>query len=89
MLGSGTVTILEVYRALLASNYTPIHDVEWHFYSAVSGSTSWSQRWGSENASSPFQEEGGLLGSQAVVKDYVARDAKIQSQLQVGPFVYQ
>jgi len=45
----------------LASNYTPIHDVEWHFYSA---------------------EEGGLLGSQAVVKDYVARAAWVQSQLQ-------
>ncbi len=35
--GSGTVTILETYRALLAANFTPMHDVEWHFYSAVSG----------------------------------------------------
>jgi len=33
--GSGTVTILEAYRALLAANYTPIHDVEFHWYSAV------------------------------------------------------
>jgi len=59
--GSGTVTILETYRALLSANFTPIHDVEWHFYSA---------------------EEGGLLGSQAVVNDYVSREVKVKSQLQ-------
>ncbi|KAF8326535.1 uncharacterized protein EI90DRAFT_3228136 [Cantharellus anzutake] len=59
--GSGTVTILETYRVLLAANFTPIHDVEWHFYSA---------------------EEGGLLGSQAVVNDYVSQGAKVKSQLQ-------
>lgn len=35
IVGSGTVTILEAYRALLAANYTPIHDVEFHWYSAV------------------------------------------------------
>lgn len=34
--GSGTVTILEAYRALLVANFTPVHDVEFHWYSAVS-----------------------------------------------------
>lgn len=32
--GSGTVTILEAYRALIAANFTPVHDVEFHWYSA-------------------------------------------------------
>jgi len=31
--GSGTVTILETYRALLAANFTPVNDVEFHWYS--------------------------------------------------------
>lgn len=47
--GSGTVTILESYRALLAANFRPQRSVEFHWYSA---------------------EEGGLLGSQAVVLEY-------------------
>jgi leucyl aminopeptidase len=59
--GSGTVTILETYRGLLASNFTPINDVEFHWYSA---------------------EEVGLLGSQAVAKEYRAQGAKIKAQLQ-------
>jgi len=49
--GSGTVTILEAYRALLAADFRPARAVEFHWYSA---------------------EEGGLLGSQAVAKDYAA-----------------
>ena len=32
--GSGTVTILEAYRSLIAANFTPVHDVEFHWYSA-------------------------------------------------------
>lgn len=47
--GSGTVTILEAYRALIASGFAPKRTVEFHWYSA---------------------EEGGLLGSQAVARDY-------------------
>jgi len=65
--GSGTVTILEVYRALLAANYTPVHNVEWHFYSA---------------------EEGGLLGSQAVVSEYLSQGAKVKAQLQFDMTAY-
>jgi len=54
--GSGTVTILEAYRALLASDFRPNRTVEFHWYSA---------------------EEAGLLGSQAVAKDYQARGIKV------------
>jgi len=35
--GSGSVTILEAYRGLLAANFTPLHDVEFHWYSAEEG----------------------------------------------------
>jgi leucyl aminopeptidase len=54
--GSGSVTILEAYRALIASDFHPIQNVEFHWYSA---------------------EEGGLLGSQAVAKDYEKRGANV------------
>ncbi|KAJ3551860.1 hypothetical protein NM688_g4466 [Phlebia brevispora] len=35
--GSGSVTILESYRALLASNFRPVRPVEFHWYSAEEG----------------------------------------------------
>ncbi|KAF7316483.1 Peptide hydrolase [Mycena indigotica] len=35
--GSGTVTILEAYRALLISGYIPTSPLEFHFYSAEEG----------------------------------------------------
>jgi len=54
--GSGSVTILEAYRALIASDFRPVHPVEFHWYSA---------------------EEGGLLGSQAVAKDYESRGVNV------------
>jgi len=54
--GSGTVSILEAYRALIAADYQPLRTVEFHWYSA---------------------EEGGLLGSQAVAKDYHARSVEV------------
>ncbi|KAH8980228.1 peptidase [Lactarius akahatsu] len=54
--GSGSVTILEAYRALIASDFRPIQHVEFHWYSA---------------------EEGGLLGSQAVAKDYEKRGVNV------------
>ncbi|KDQ14786.1 hypothetical protein BOTBODRAFT_32551 [Botryobasidium botryosum FD-172 SS1] len=59
--GSGTVTILEAYRALIAADFRPTRDVEFHWYSA---------------------EEGGLLGSQAVAKDYASRHAPVRAQIQ-------
>lgn len=59
--GSGTVTILEALRGLLASGWQPETDVEWHWYSA---------------------EEGGLLGSQEVVREYVKRGTPIKAMLQ-------
>ncbi|CAK5262994.1 unnamed protein product [Mycena citricolor] len=47
--GSGTVTLLETYRGLLAAGYVPVSPLEFHFYAG---------------------EEGGLLGSSAIVNDY-------------------
>ncbi|KAF9076377.1 peptidase, partial [Rhodocollybia butyracea] len=35
--GSGSVTILESYRALLAADYRPVRTVEFHWYSAEEG----------------------------------------------------
>ncbi|KAJ7064722.1 Zn-dependent exopeptidase [Mycena amicta] len=35
--GSGVMTILEAYRTLLVSGYTPISPLEFHFYSAEEG----------------------------------------------------
>ncbi|EPQ50990.1 Zn-dependent exopeptidase [Gloeophyllum trabeum ATCC 11539] len=35
--GSGTVTILEAFRSLVASNFTPLYPVEFHWYSAEEG----------------------------------------------------
>jgi len=35
--GSGTVTILEAYRRLIAGNFTPTEDVWFHWYSAEEG----------------------------------------------------
>ncbi|KAI0066049.1 peptidase [Artomyces pyxidatus] len=35
--GSGSVTILEAYRALIASDFHPIENVEFHWYSAEEG----------------------------------------------------
>lgn len=32
--GSGTVTILESYRALISSNFRPVRPVEFHWYAA-------------------------------------------------------
>lgn len=61
--GSGSVTILESYRALLAADFHPQKTVEFHWYSA---------------------EEGGLLGSQAVAKDYQSRNANVIAMSQVS-----
>ncbi|KAF8897351.1 peptidase [Infundibulicybe gibba] len=54
--GSGSVTILESYRALIAADFHPVRTIEFHWYSA---------------------EEGGLLGSQAVAKDYETRSVNV------------
>ncbi|KAF8974389.1 peptidase [Flammula alnicola] len=59
--GSGSVTILESYRALIAADFRPVRTVEFHWYSA---------------------EEGGLLGSQAVAKDYEARSVNVLAMSQ-------
>ncbi|KIM45995.1 hypothetical protein M413DRAFT_441056 [Hebeloma cylindrosporum] len=59
--GSGSVTILESYRALIAADFRPVRNVEFHWYSA---------------------EEGGLLGSQAIAKDYEKRSVNVLAMSQ-------
>jgi len=54
--GSGSVSILESYRALLVADYHPVRSIEFHWYSA---------------------EEAGLLGSQAIAKDYESRSVNV------------
>lgn len=63
--GSGTVTILEVFRILMKDykegGFKPHHTLEFHFYSA---------------------EEGGLLGSYDVFKNYEAANETVIALLQ-------
>lgn len=59
--GSGSVTIFEAYRAIIAADYRPLRTVEFHWYSA---------------------EEGGLLGSQAVARDYAQRSIRVLAMSQ-------
>ncbi|KAJ1822508.1 hypothetical protein LPJ56_000739 [Coemansia sp. RSA 2599] len=58
--GSGTVTILEAFRALLHEGFKPERTVEFHWYAG---------------------EEGGLLGSQDVAREYKKRGAKVVGNL--------
>lgn len=60
--GSGTMSILESYRALLAADFHPVRTVQFQWYSA---------------------EEGGLLGSQAIAKDYEKRGVNVLAMSQV------
>ncbi|CAK5275475.1 unnamed protein product [Mycena citricolor] len=59
--GSGTVTLLETYRGLLAAGYVPVSPLEFHFYAG---------------------EEGGLLGSSAIVNDYEKAHKVVRGMLQ-------
>ncbi|KAI9492470.1 hypothetical protein BDB00DRAFT_929696 [Zychaea mexicana] len=59
--GSGTVTILEVFRTLVKNGFQPERPVEFHWYSA---------------------EEGGLLGSQEVAKQYNKEGREIVAMIQ-------
>ncbi len=81
--GSGTVTILEAYRALILSDFRPIEHVEFHWYSAEVDSSMCSTMLLNTNA---CPKEGGLLGSQAVAKDYEARGVNVIAMSQVSRF---
>lgn len=59
--GSGTTTIFEAFRLLLAHGFVPTRPVEFHWYSA---------------------EEGGLLGSQKIVRKYVEDGIKVAGMIQ-------
>jgi leucyl aminopeptidase len=74
------VTILESYRALLASDFHPVRPVEFHWYSAE---VNHFNVWCVLSLMFSFQE-GGLLGSQAVAQHYEARGLKVYAMSQVG-----
>ncbi|KAG9124044.1 Leucine aminopeptidase 1 [Ceratobasidium sp. 392] len=57
--GSGTVTILEAYRSLIAANFTPVHDVEFHWYSAEEGGLL-----GSQAVAKSYAEAGAKVAAQ-------------------------
>ena len=78
--GSGSVTILEAYRGLIKSDFRPVHAVEFHWYSAEVGSSKCSTTALDFNA---YLKEGGLLGSQAVAKDYEAKGINVIAMSQV------
>ncbi|KAI7860669.1 hypothetical protein BDC45DRAFT_492543 [Circinella umbellata] len=59
--GSGTVTILEVFRVLVENEFKPERPVEFHWYSG---------------------EEGGLLGSQEVAKQYYKEGRDVVAMVQ-------
>ncbi|KAF9158994.1 Leucine aminopeptidase 1, partial [Actinomortierella ambigua] len=59
--GSGSITILEVFRALVQKGFRPHRPVEFHWYSG---------------------EEAGLLGSQAVAKEYEAKKVDVIAMIQ-------
>ncbi|KAG0242969.1 Leucine aminopeptidase 1 [Actinomortierella wolfii] len=59
--GSGTITILEVFRALVQRGFRPHRPVEFHWYSG---------------------EEAGLLGSQAVAKEYEKKGVDVIAMIQ-------
>ncbi|KAI9461343.1 Zn-dependent exopeptidase [Boletus coccyginus] len=65
--GSGTVTILEAFRALVQAGFKPELPVEFHWYAA---------------------EEGGLLGSQDIVSEYVHQRKDIGAMIQFDMTAY-
>jgi len=78
--GSGTVTILEALRALLVSGFRPSRTVEFHWYAAEVWNILFKFRYFSADLES---QEGGLLGSQAIVKAYKKRKANVYAMTQV------
>ena len=72
---------MEAYRALLAADFHPVRAVEFHWYSGEVCTF----------IKHPllyvimFQKEGGLLGSQAIAKDYEARSVNVLAMIEVCP----
>jgi hypothetical protein len=79
--GSGSVTILEAYRALIKSDFRPVQHVEFHWYSAEVSSSIWPATVSNFSACT---KEGGLLGSQAVAKSYEANGVNVIAMSQVS-----
>lgn len=79
--GSGTMSILEAYRALIASGFRPERSVEFHWYSAEVCQALCLR--GALMRCRLLPQEGGLLGSQVVAQAYENRDANVVAMSQV------
>lgn len=74
------MTILEAYRALIAADFRPVQNIEFHWYSAEVGRLCIREC----NLLTGQYQEGGLLGSQAIARDYEARKVPVIAMSQVS-----
>ncbi|KAI0705564.1 Zn-dependent exopeptidase [Earliella scabrosa] len=65
--GSGSVNLIEIFRALVAADFQPSTPLELHWYSG---------------------EEDGLLGSQAIARDYKNRGVAVKAFLELDMTAY-
>ncbi len=65
--GSGTVNLIEIFRALVAADFKPSTPLELQWYSG---------------------EEAGLLGSQAIAKDYKSQGVDVKAFLELDMTAY-
>ncbi|KAI0705679.1 Zn-dependent exopeptidase [Earliella scabrosa] len=65
--GSGTVNLMEIFRALLSADFKPTTPLEIQFYSG---------------------EERGLLGSQAIARNYNTNGVEVKAMLQLDMTAY-
>ena len=65
--GSGTVNLMEIFRALLSADFKPTTPLEIQFYSG---------------------EERGLLGSQAIARNYNTNGIEVKAMLQLDMTAY-
>ncbi len=65
--GSGTVNLIEIFRALVAADFEPSTPLELHWYAG---------------------EEAGLLGSQAIAKDYKNKGSTVKAFLELDMTAY-
>ena len=84
--GSGTVTILEAYRALISAGFTPRRTVEFHFYAAEVRNF-FKTTLNREQSPTSRPQEAGLLGSQAIARDYGSRGENVLAMSNVILFL--
>ncbi len=74
---------MEAYRGLIAAGFQPDRTVEFHWYSAEVCFTYLRLRSVCKINVFELDQEGGLLGSQAVAKSYESRNVNVVAMSQV------